>query len=126
MTHNWAQISYNTPYQAHLRKQTFARVKMEENAVKSQEVSFQKSQKRLVSRAWGSARTKARTVEVVSEQFLWFLKMTFCDFTTFSPFWQMQPFEFQLCFIRSTIAYQCPNIIHFDVGILVSITLKKW
>ena len=49
MNHNWAQISYCTPYQAHLKNQTFDWVEREQNKVKSQEVSCQKSQKLLAA-----------------------------------------------------------------------------
>ena len=44
MNHNWAQISKSTPYQAHLKKQTFHRVKKEKIKMKLQEVIFQKSE----------------------------------------------------------------------------------
>ena len=36
MTHNWAQISYSTPYQSYLKQQTFAWVK---NGVKCSEIA---------------------------------------------------------------------------------------
>ena len=61
MNQNWAQISYSSPYQAHLKKQTFDWVKKEWNKVKLQEAIFQKSQKLLASRARSSARTIAST-----------------------------------------------------------------
>ena len=35
MNHIWTQINYSTPYQAHLKTQRFAYVKMEKNVVKS-------------------------------------------------------------------------------------------
>ena len=38
-------ISYNTPYEAHLKNQRVTFVKKEKNAVKSQKIIFQKSQK---------------------------------------------------------------------------------
>ena len=62
INHIWTQFSYNsTPYQAHLKKQKKV-VWLSQNGVKSQEVTFQKSQKLLVSRPRSSARTKASTV----------------------------------------------------------------
>ena len=57
-THNWAHISYNTSYQAHLKKNVCSS-KNGVNCSESQEVSFQKSQKWLASRARSLARTKA-------------------------------------------------------------------
>ena len=59
MNHIWTQITYCTHYQAHLKKQMFAQVKKEENAVKSQEATFQISQKLLTYQAQTSALTKA-------------------------------------------------------------------
>ena len=59
MNHNWTQISYSTPYQAHLKNQMFDWVKRERHKVISQEVIFQNSQKLLASRARGSTRTIA-------------------------------------------------------------------
>ena len=53
-THIKMKISYNSPYQAHLKTIKFAWVKNEQNKVKSQEVIFQKSQKLLASRARSS------------------------------------------------------------------------
>ena len=45
-----------------------------------------------------------------------FRKILFCDFTAFSPFWRKQTFAFQMCLLKSTLAYQmCPNMINFDV-----------
>ena len=37
MNHIWIQTSFNTPYEAHLKTQRFAWVKIEKNAVKSQD-----------------------------------------------------------------------------------------
>ena len=45
----------------YLKKQKFTSIKEEINAVKSQEVNFQKSQKLLASRAGSSKQTKAGT-----------------------------------------------------------------
>ena len=47
---------------AHLKKQKFTSIIEEINAMKSQEVNFQKSQKLLASRAGSSKQTKAGTV----------------------------------------------------------------
>ena len=50
MNHNWAQISKNTPYQAHKKKLCLLESKKNKiYKVKSQEVMFQKSQKLLAS-----------------------------------------------------------------------------
>ena len=55
-------------------------------------------------------------VEVFSEQFLWFLKNFLLQFHhIFLLLDKSNPLIFQMCFIRSNIAYQCPNMIHFDV-----------
>ena len=64
MNHTLTQFSYSssTSYQAHLKKKMFAWVKKEWNGVKSQDVTFQKSQKLLVSRPRSSAQTKASIV----------------------------------------------------------------
>ena len=47
-----------------------------------------------------------------------FWKMTFIDFTTFSPFWHKQTnvvfLQMFLLLLRSTKAYLCPNWINFD------------
>ena len=60
MNHIGTQFSYSTPYQAHLKKQTFGWVKKkEENGVISQEIAFKKSQKLFVSWLRSLARTKA-------------------------------------------------------------------
>ena len=56
------QISFNTPYQAHLKTQRFAGVKKEKNVVKSQDVSFPKSQELFASRAQRLPQTKAGAV----------------------------------------------------------------
>ena len=47
MNHIWTQISWITPYEAHLKNRRDAFVKKEKNEGKSQKVSFQKSQKLL-------------------------------------------------------------------------------
>ena len=47
MNHIWTQISYSSPIEAHLKNQRVVFVKKEKNAVKSQQVIFQKSQKLL-------------------------------------------------------------------------------
>ena len=60
INHVWTQISYSTPYSAHIRKQRFLLFFCQRGEkVKSQEVIFQKSQKLLASRAWSSHQTKA-------------------------------------------------------------------
>ena len=70
MNYNWAQISYSTAYQAHLKKtnvclsQKGVKKKKEKKKkeVKSQEVIFPKSQKLLISQARRSAWIIASTV----------------------------------------------------------------
>ena len=47
INHNWTQISYSSPHEAHLKNEKDAFAKKEKNAMKSQEVTFQKSQKLL-------------------------------------------------------------------------------
>ena len=47
INHILTQISYNSPYEAHLKNQRNAFVKKEKNVVKSQRVIFLKSQKLL-------------------------------------------------------------------------------
>ena len=42
-------------------------------------------------------------------------KMTFYNFTFFPVFDKSNPLIFQMCSMRSIIAYLCPNIINFDV-----------
>ena len=54
-------------------------------------------------------------VEVLSEQFLCFKKKNLLQFLIFLRFDKSNPLIFEMCFIRSTIAYQCPNIYNFDV-----------
>ena len=87
--------------------------------MKSQEVSFRKSQKLLASRAGSGARSVS--------SFCDFRKMTFRDLTAFFSFLTRE----NLVFFR--YSYQrvvqliilCSIIINFDAWILVSVTLKK-
>ena len=100
INHIWTQISYSYPYLAHLKKKKrFAWVKKETNAVKSQEVSFPNSQKLFASRP-GSLL--APFVVVLSDQFdfVWFWKMTFCDFTAFFSSCHKQTFIFSDVLIK--------------------------
>ena len=54
-------------------------------------------------------------VEVLSEQFLWFLKSDFLRFHhDFLLFGKSNLSIFQMCFIRITIAYLCLKMIDFD------------
>ena len=50
MTHNWAQISSTTPYQAHLQKTNICLSKKKSKMEWNHEVIFEKSQKLLASR----------------------------------------------------------------------------
>ena len=51
------------------------------------------------------------TPSLGGKQFLWLLKNDFCNFTAFSPsFEASKPLFFQICLIRSIIAYLCPNV----------------
>ena len=47
INHIYTQIGYSSPYEAHLKNKTVAFAKKEKNAMKSQKVTFQKSQKLL-------------------------------------------------------------------------------
>ena len=114
------QISYSYSYWAHLKKQRFAWVKKEKNVMKSQEVSFEKSQKLLTSRAGNSPQTKPiqrlhnpplnwmnsywnvlnrlPLWSSLGEQFLWFSKNDlFAISPHFSPVWYKQSFVFFWC-----------------------------
>ena len=51
-------------------------------------------------------------VEVLSEQFLWFLKN---DLLWFHLFDKSIPLIFQMCIMRRNSAYLCPNMINFNV-----------
>ena len=84
-------------------------MKVEINAMKSQEVNFQKSQKLLASRArprpWSSLRACS------ASSFCDFRKMTFRDLTAFFSFLlQKKSCVFQLFLLRSIKAYLCANI----------------
>ena len=49
LNHTRTQISYSSPYEAHLKNQRVAFVKKEKNSVKLQKVVFQKSHKLLAA-----------------------------------------------------------------------------
>ena len=113
-------------------------VKKEKNAVKSQEVSFQKSQKLLASRPGKFAADKSRYGDYITRHWNWmnsywmfwigflrgarsvssfcdFWKLTFWDLTAFSPFWHKQGFIFfEMFLFRSIKVYLCANMINFD------------
>ena len=62
MENHGSWISNSIPYQAHLKNKCLLESKRSfKNAVKSQEVIFQKSQKLFTSQAQSSAWTKAST-----------------------------------------------------------------
>ena len=108
------------------------------NAMKSQEVNFQKSQKLLASLAgqefeadnspygvyatrhwnrmnsywmfWIGCVRGARSVS----SFCDFRKMTFRDLTVLFSFLMRENLVFQIFLLKSIKAYLCPNIIHFN------------
>ena len=114
-------------------------MKVEINAMKWQEVNFQKSQKLLASRAGSSKQTIARTAftatrhwnwmnsywmfwiyrplppSSLSEQFLLFSKNYLLLFNRiFLLFAARKSCVFQIFLLRSIKAYLCANIINFD------------
>ena len=103
----WKQICYSSPYEAHLKNQRVAFAKKEKDAMNSQKVIFQKSQKLLREPLQKAAYSKhstanhsismacyvhvtdvlafncpCRTLCLGDEQFLWFLKS---DLLRFHP-----------------------------------------
>ena len=61
MIHIWTQIDKFILNKHIEKKQKFTSIKEEINAIKSQEVNFEKSQKLFASRAGSSKQTKAST-----------------------------------------------------------------
>ena len=126
MNHNWAQISYSTPYQKHLKKQTLDWVrrghfsKITENC---SELGTDNSQYGgYIIRLWNWMNsywmlwTGGLSWRFSASSFCDFFKMTFnLQFhRIFLLFDKRNPLIFQMWFIRRTIAYLCPNMINFD------------
>ena len=122
----WTQISYCSPYEAHLKKSRIAFVKKEKNAVKSQKVIFQKSQKLLTeslnsyysySFNFNGGLCNCRTGFCPClgvEQFLWFLKNYLLRFhLILLLFYSSKRLFHEMCLVRSTVANLCQIMIHF-------------
>ena len=111
-------------------------MKVEINAMKSQEVNFQKSQKLLASRAGSSKQTIARTYGVYATRHEWIaieflnrprpwssLGEQYLRFSKNDLSWPnrilllfaaRKSCVFQIFLLRSIKAYLCANIINFD------------
>ena len=139
MNHIWTQISYNPPHEAHLKNQRIAFVKKEKNAMKSQRVIFQKSQKLLAENLrkgrlfrtfnsysfnfkGGLCNRRSRTGYCPyrapcprGEQILWFLKNDPLRFHLILLFFDSSKrLFFDMWLVRCTIANLCPTMIHFN------------
>ena len=115
MNHNWAHISYNTPYQAHLTKCTFAWVYKKKNEIARGNFSKITETARLpgtelgtdnsqyggyITRLWNWKNSYwmfwigGLSWRFSASSFCDFWKVTFCDFISFSPYWQKESFNF--------------------------------
>ena len=135
MTHNWAQISYDAPFKAQISK-----IKPLLGSKKSK---IRWNHKRSFFKNTEIARLLGTELGTHNSQYggymsrLWnlmfwiggisqrFSASSFCDFQKnyllrfhriFFLFDKSSPLIFQMCFMRRTIAYLCPNIIYFDAS----------
>ena len=137
INHIWTQINYCCSYQSHLKKTIaclspkgvkcceIARgnyTKITETArLHCMEFGNDKSQygglhdSHLKLNEWLlNVLNRWPCVQVLSEQFLWFLKNDSFVMSLHFLLDKSNPLIFQMCFIWNTIAYLCPNMIYFD------------
>ena len=144
MNHNWAQVSFSTPYQAYLKIQTLAVSKKMSgkivwNLSRGEFFINHRNCSCLLGTELGTDNSQysgyiTRLLNWMNSYWMFWIgglfwrlsASSFCDllqndplqFHSFSPgIDKSNPLDCfnQMCFIRRTIAYLCPNMINFDV-----------
>ena len=126
INHIWTQISYCSPNESHLKNLRVSFVKKEKNAVKLQiKGHFKKitetarwkpprkaacSQHSIAIHSISKADYVTAVLAIVRSQ----LRAVFCDFWKMTSSYSIKRLLFEMFLVRSTIAYLCSIMIHFN------------